>query len=102
MAVSRRGFLRVALLGAAGAATVAVCPDFLADAVLHKSYFFMKSRQPGITTLSLEDMNAITLKYVHPFLYDIVYGRSPLLFERKALRMYFDAGKRLTYKDLIA
>lgn len=79
--MDRRGFLRVALFGAAGAATVAACPQFVEDLITRKSYFFMKYRQPGITTLAMEDLNAITAKFIVPKMHDIVYRRS-LLFVR--------------------
>jgi len=40
--MDRRSFLRVALLGGAGAATVVACPEFIADILIpKKSYFFM-------------------------------------------------------------
>lgn len=40
--MDRRSFLRVALLGGAGAVAVVACPEFIADMLApKKSYFFM-------------------------------------------------------------
>ena len=41
--MDRRSFLRVALLGTAGAVTVAACPQFVEDLITQKSYFFFHS-----------------------------------------------------------
>lgn len=44
---SRRSFLRVALLGVAGAATVVACPQFIEALLTRKSYFFL-GEGPGV------------------------------------------------------
>lgn len=41
--LSRRGFMRVALLGAAGAATVAACPEWLEDLLKPRKTYFLPS-----------------------------------------------------------
>lgn len=81
--LSRRGFMRVAILGAAGAATVAACPEFIEEALLStKKYFFMKARHLGSSSLNLAIMD---------------YHRTvnPNLFPRLAAKAgaRFDGGK---------
>ena len=93
--LSRRGFMRVAILGAAGAATVAACPEFIEEALLStKKYFFMKYRQPGATILIMKARH-LGSSSLNLAIMDYHRTVNPNLFPRLAAKAgaRFDGGK---------
>lgn len=88
--MNRRSFLRVAIIGATGVAAVELCPDWLAEALLpKKTYCFLNYASPPAATVSMEDINSITLQYINPYmerLRDVLYHPPSPLFQMMTAR----------------
>lgn len=81
--ISRRGFLRAALLGGGG---VVACPLELQESILRRvSYFFFGGVRKSL--LSYSDIDTVTVECILPHLHDIVYKASPLLLKARQVGM---------------
>lgn len=82
MEISRRSFLRAALIGGSGAATVLVCPE-LAESLLGRiKYFFIGGKKQDLT---VEDINSLTMRHIISCLGDNVFRPSPLFLKARKL-----------------